>query len=178
MKKQSFLIFAAILGVSPCFAMFRKGQMPLRKQLPAVRVECLKARYPLPNALSGSDKIAHIDPARLGIHFKHYGLCWKVSKSIDAHDGAKEHLKAMTKQLASNFAVMVGTGAVTYNNGNGIGDVPLSFAFDATRLSLETTKEALKDYKKTKRNITTAEQELAALVAEQKFQFKVPSDIQ
>ena len=73
---------------------------------------------------------------------------------------------------------MVGTGAVTYNNGNGIGDVPLSFAFDAARLSLETTKEALKDYNETKRNITTAEQELAALVAEQKFQLKVPYDIQ
>lgn len=177
------LLFCAILVSAPCIAMMRSVRMPILKsaKMPVRNYSHLaniKAKYFLPNAQPRTTLISRMTREQLSTPLKHQELCFKLSKNIQASVDARKQLQKETAQCAKISLKSLAAGLVAVNGGNDVGPELFEVTRSEIKLSLDCVQEAWKQYQKTQEDSQTAEQALAALVGEQKFQLKVPYDIQ
>lgn len=147
------------------------------------KVAQIKKQYPLPNALSGSQQVHKLTAPQIKTHLRYDELCYKISMGAGECERAKDQVKSASKKLAVTcLAPVVASVIVT-----SIAEQPTALLFDvacnsyglfAGKRSFDGLRQSWKDYKKAQNKMKTVEDELAAMVAEQKFQFKVPYDIQ
>lgn len=180
-----------LMAASGCHAMWRIRHAPVRPTTPAPKlrmpVACqkvaeIKKQYPLPKAKSGSGKIAHMTGPELRTHLRYDELCHKASMSAGQQERAKDHLKVAARKLAAKCLPPAITAALLFNNVDEISTslfaAACGYSFFSGSEAFRIARQALQDYKESKKKVSTAADELAAMVAEQKFKFKVPYDIQ
>lgn len=181
MKMKLFIFCTSLLALTGQInAMMRAGRMPVRR--PVVRnyseIAHIKSKYSLPRTCPANQPVAELTREQLITHLKHQELCWKVAKNRQASVSAKKMIKE-TVLSAAKTSLKHGLAAImALNSGNDVGPELFSTIKDETLLSLDMAREAVREYQKTQKDIATAEQALAALVAEQKLQIKMPYDIQ
>jgi hypothetical protein len=170
-----------LAGSSGLYAMMRVGRKPVRT--PVVtraysEIAQIKSKYALPKACPSHIPVARLTREQLMTHLKHQELCWKVAKTMQASDVAKQMIKETVLNAAKTSIKPMVAGAVTMNSAHDVGPELFSFACQEAIISLKMAREAVREYQKTQKDIATAQQALAELVAEQKRQMKVPYDIQ
>lgn len=180
--KNIFALVAILAASVSCQAMMRSARMPKHKAAAPsgtfTDVAHIQEKYRLPNPRPGTERIAHLSREQLLTHLKHQELCWKVAKTMQASAYAKQMIKETVLNAAKTSIKPMVAGAVTMNSAHDVGPELFSFACQEAIISLKMAREAVREYQKTQKDIATAEQALAELVAEQKRQIKVPYDIQ
>ena len=146
------------------------------------KVAQIKKQYPLPNALSGSEQVHKLTAPQLKTHLRYEQLCVKASLRDGASERAKDHAKTAAKKCATVFLAPVITAMLMTNSvdalSTGLFATACGYSLYNGPKALEDIRQAVHEYKQVNKKKQTIQDELAALVAEQKFQFKVPYDIQ
>lgn len=182
MKIKLLLFCASLVALSGQInAMMRSGRLPVRRPQPTRSysdIAHIQARYSLPKPCPASTPVAQLSRDQLVTHLKHQELCWKVAKTMQASDSAKQMIKQTVLNAAKTSIKPMLAAAVTMNSAHDVGPEMFQFACQEAIISLKMAREAVREYQKSQKDIQTAQQALEELVAEQKRQMKLPHDIQ
>lgn len=193
MKMKLLLLTITTLALSAnSQCMWRARQAPQARTAKAApkfhapvsceKVAHIKKQYPLPNALSGSEQVHTLTAPQLKMHLRYEQLCVKASLRDGDNERAKDHVKTAAKKCVSVFLAPAVTAMLITNSADALSTslfaTACGYSLYKGPKAIEDIRQAVHEYKQANKKKQTIQDELAAMVAEQKFQFKVPHDIQ
>lgn len=193
MKKLLFflpLILLAVAANSHCMWRARqatphrpaKAAPQARVPVSCEKVAHIKKQYPLPNAHAGSELIKNFTGPELAKQLRYDELCVKASLREGSCERAKDHVKSATKKCVNVFLAPAITALLMTQSADAVSTSLFATACGYSLYhgpkAIEDIRQAVHEYKQANKKKQIVADELAAMVTEQKIQFKVPYDIQ